>query len=254
MDAGVPIKKMLSGIAMGMVQSSSDSVHILSDITGTEDSYGLMDLKVTGSEDGIMALQMDVKIEGGLKRELMQRAFEQSKKARLHILERMKTVLDGPRSSIPEFAPQVTMFKVEPDKIGGIIGPAGKTIKEIIAQTNAQIDISDDGTVRIYAKDAEEANRAKKWVSMLGGNIPVGEMFEGIVRRITPFGLFVELVPGKDGLVHISTIDREKQASLERTYPVNTPLKVKVTAYEKETGRVRLVAPELERQGGRRTS
>jgi len=159
----------------------------------------------------------------------------------------MQKVLIEPRKQLSANAPRVLYFKVPTDKIGAIIGPAGKIIKEIIAKTSTQIDISDDGGVKIYSKESSQAKEAEAWVKILAGDIEIGATFNGIIRRIAEFGLFVELVPGKEGLVHISTIARSKQQDLERNYGVGDTLTIRVTAYDRESDRIRLIAPELEK-------
>lgn len=247
MDAGVPIKAMVSGIAMGLIRDSSGKYHIFTDILGMEDAFGLMDFKVAGTENGIVAFQLDIKDKVGLPRELFVQALEQARKARLFILDEMKKVLDKPRKQLSEFAPRVSTLKIPTDKIGMVIGPSGKNIREIIAQTGAQIDIEDDGTVKIYAKNNESASEAAKWVKILSGDIEIGSVFNGIIRRIADFGLIVELIMGKEGMVHISTIARSRQQTLERDYKVGDKLTVKVMALDRETGRIRLVAPDLEK-------
>ena len=158
----------------------------------------------------------------------------------------MKKVLDKPRSEVSSLAPRVFSFKVSPEVIGAIIGPGGKNIKEIIATTGTQIDISDDGTVKIYSQDSDGAKKAEQWVKVLAGDIEVGTKFDGIIRRVAEFGFFVELVPGKDGLVHISSIAREKQRTIAHDFKVGDTLKVKVISVEHETGRIRLIAPDLQ--------
>ncbi len=247
MDAGVPIKEMVSGIAMGLIRDSSGDFHILTDILGTEDALGLMDFKVTGTEKGIMAFQLDIKDPVGLSKELLEKALEQARVARLFILGEMKKTLGVPRSQLHESAPRVMSFKVPQDKIGAIIGPSGKNIREIIAQTGTEIDIEDDGTVKVYARDNTSSKKAHDWIMTLVGDIQVGTIYEGTVKRIAEFGLFVELVPGREGLIHISMISKSKQRDLEHHVKVNDKLTVKVTGYERETGRIRLVAPSLEK-------
>ncbi len=245
MDAGVPITDMVAGIAMGMIQDDSGKTQVLSDILGSEDALGSMDFKITGTSDGIMAVQMDIKAKNGLTKEFLSGALEQAKDARLHILDFMKSVMDGPRKEISELAPRVSSFKIDPEKIGAIIGPGGKTIKEIIAKTDTQIDVDDTGLIRIYSKESKSAKRAEAWVKTLAGEIDPGTVFEGKIKKIAEFGLFVELVPGKDGLVHISSIARDRQRSLEREFKTGDILKVKVVSVDSESGRVRLIAPEL---------
>jgi polyribonucleotide nucleotidyltransferase len=247
MDAGVPITEMVGGIAMGLVRDSKDNLHILTDILGMEDAFGLMDFKVIGSERGIVAFQLDIKDKVGLSRELFIEALEQARKARLHILGEMKKALSAPRPELSSRAPRVTSFKIPSDKIGLVIGPGGKNIKEIIATTGTQIDIEDDGTVKIYSKTGDTAAEAENWIKTLCGDIEIGTMFNGTVKRVADFGLIVELVMGKEGMVHISTIARNKQNDLNRLVKLNDKLMVKVVAQDRETGRLKLVAPELEK-------
>jgi len=247
MDAGVPLKEMVGGIAMGLIRDSSGKFHILTDILGMEDAFGLMDFKVVGTERGILAFQLDIKDKLGLPRELFVQALEQARKARLHILGEMKKTLDAPRKQLSEYAPRVFAFKIPTDKIGLIIGPSGKNIKEIIAKTGTEIDIEDDGTVKIYSKNSAAAAEAESWIKTLSGDLEVGSVYNGTVKRVAEFGLIVELVFGKEGMVHISTIARNKQHDLDRIVKVNDKLVVKVIAVDRETGRVRLVAPDLEK-------
>jgi polyribonucleotide nucleotidyltransferase len=247
MDAGVPITEMVSGIAMGLIRDSSGNFHILTDILGSEDALGLMDFKVTGTDKGIMAFQLDIKDPVGLPRELIEKALEQARVARLFILGEMKKVLTAPRPQLHESAPRVMSFKVPQDKIGAIIGPSGKNIREIIAQTGTEIDIEDDGTVKVYARDNSSSARARDWIMTLVGDIQVGAVYEGTVKRIAEFGLFVELVPGREGLIHVSMISKNIQRELDKYVKVNDKLTVTVTGYERETGRIRLVAPKLEK-------
>ncbi len=247
MDAGIPIKQMVSGIAMGLVFDSKGQYHVLTDILGEEDALGLMDFKVTGTDDGIMAFQMDIKDKAGLSRELLGKALAQARVARLHILGEMRKVMTKPRESLSELAPRIFSLKIPQDKIGAIIGPGGSIIKEIVAKTETQIEIEDDGTVLIFAKNAESAKMAEEWVRRLAKEVEMGATYEGIVRRIADFGIFVELIPGKDGLVHISTVARHHQRDLDKLVRLNDKLIVKVTAIDPDTGKVRLVAPSLEK-------
>ena len=246
MDSGVPLKGMVSGIAMGLIKDSSGKFHVLTDILGTEDAFGLMDFKVTGTDKGIMAFQLDIKDPVGLTRELLSVALDQALTARLFILGKMREVLTSPRKEISELAPRVLSFTIPQDKIGAIIGPSGKNIKEIIAKTGTQIDVEDDGTIKIYSKNVKAAAEAESWVKILAGQIEVGAVFKGIIRRYAEFGIFVEIVSGKDGLIHISSIAKNKQNDIELKHKINSELVVKVVAYDQESGRVRLVAPELE--------
>jgi len=247
MDGGVPISDMVGGIAMGLFKDSAGKSHVVTDILGLEDAFGLMDFKITGTQNGVMAIQMDIKEKAGLTKELLASALEQARAGRLHILGEMKKVMTEPRSNLSDLAPRVCMVQIDPEKIGAIIGPGGRIIKEIIAQTGTQIDIADDdsGSVMVYSKDVNSAKAAVRWIKILSGEVEVGATFQGIVRRIVDFGVFVELVPGKDGLVHISSIAKDKQRDIEKLCKLGSPLKVKVTRFDAQTGRINLEAPEL---------
>lgn len=240
MQAGVPIKKMVSGVAMGLLRSEEGKTIILSDISGFEDAYGLMDFKVTGTENGITAIQMDIKYKGGFAKEVFVDALEQARKGRLHILGEMKKVMDKPNPELSDLVPKVSSFKINTDKIGAVIGGGGKTIREIIEVTKTSIDIEPDGLVKIFAGPEADAALAERWVKTLAGQIERGATFKGIVRRIADFGLFVELVPGLDGLLHISNIPREKQRMLASEYKVGDELPVIVAEYDDTNGRISL--------------
>ena len=204
MDAGVPIKKPVAGVAMGLVMEGNRYA-ILSDIAGAEDHYGDMDFKVTGTADGITALQMDIKV-GGINAMILQEALEQAKKGRLHILDIMAKAIPEPREDISPFAPRIITLMINPDKIRDVIGPGGKMIRSITEETGAKIDISDDGTVLIATADGEAAERAVARIKALTAEAEVGETYMGTVSRIVDFGAFVEIMPGLDGLLHISEI------------------------------------------------
>ncbi len=240
LDGGVPVKDMVAGIAMGLLKSPSSDFSVLTDITGFEDAFGLMDFKVAGTQNGITAIQMDIKYKGGLPRGVFEKALAQAKDARLLILSKMKHVMSKPKAELSALVPQVTILKVPTDKIGAIIGSGGKVIREIIDKTGTSIDIEDDGSVKIFGQPGAGMESAVMWVKTLAGLIQPGTIFNGIVRRIAEFGLFVELVPGKDGLLHVSAIPREKQRNLDKEYPVGSTLKVQVVEYDAETDRVRL--------------
>ena len=246
MDAGIPIKAMVSGTAMGLMRDSTGAFHVLTDILGFEDAFGLMDFKVTGTTEGIMSFQLDIKDKVGLPREVLVKALEQARIGRLFILEEMRKTLTAPRPELSALAPRITSVKIDTDKIGLLIGPGGKTIKEIVAKTGTQIDIEDDGTVKIFSRDQASSLEAEAWIKALVGDLEVGSVFNGTIRRFTEFGIFVEVAPGRDGLVHISTIAKSAQHDIERNYRLGDKLTVKVTAYDKDSGRIRLVAPELE--------
>ncbi len=204
MDAGVPIKKPVAGVAMGLVMEGNRYA-ILSDIAGAEDHYGDMDFKVTGTADGITALQMDIKV-GGINAMILQEALEQARKGRLHILDIMTKAIAQPREEISPFAPRIITLMINPDKIRDVIGPGGKMIRSITEETGAKIDISDDGTVLIATADGEAAQLAVARIKALTAEAEVGETYMGTVSRIVDFGAFVEIMPGLDGLLHISEI------------------------------------------------
>ena len=204
MDAGVPIKKPVAGVAMGLVMEGNRYA-ILSDIAGAEDHYGDMDFKVTGTADGITALQMDIKVDG-INAMILQEALEQAKKGRLHILDIMTKAIAEPRAEISPFAPRIITLMINPDKIRDVIGPGGKMIRSITEETGAKIDISDDGTVLIATADGEAAQMAVARIKALTAEAEIGETYMGTVSRIVDFGAFVEIMPGLDGLLHISEI------------------------------------------------
>ena len=244
MDAGVPVKKMVSGIAMGLLADEDGNVAILSDISGSEDAYGCMDLKVVGDEQGIVAIQIDVKIEG-ISAELLAKALTQAQEGRTHILQEMKKCLQAPRAQLKDGAPRCTTIKIASSKIGMVIGPAGKNIKQITADTGTQIDIAEDGTTTIFSTDVASAKKAEGWIRALTGEIRNGSVFQGKVSKVADFGIFVTLVPGKDGLIHVSSVDRRKRDKLATLYKTGDPLDVVVISTDNE-GRIKLVAPELE--------
>ena len=240
MQAGVPIKSMVSGIAMGLLKSKDGKFVVLSDISGFEDQFGLMDFKVTGTSGGITAIQMDIKYKGGLSRDIFEAALIQAKKGRIHILGEMQKVMSAPAQELSPLVPKLVTVKVNQDKIGAIIGTGGKVIKEIIAKTNTSIDIDADGLVKIFGAPGADIEMAINWVKTLSGQIEPGAIYQGKVKRLADFGLFVELVPGLDGLVHVSNIPREKQRTFLRDYKVDDMATVEVLEYDESTGRVRL--------------
>lgn len=241
MDAGVPIKNIVSGIAMGLLKGSDAKFQALSDISGFEDNFGWMDFKVAGTETGITAIQLDIKNKGGLPRSIFEIALEQARVGRKHIMDKMRETLQAPRASLSELVPQMISFKIDQEKIGAVIGAGGKIIREIIDKTGVTIDIEDDGTVNIFGSPGEKLERAISWVKTLAGRIEVGSVYNGTVRRITEFGIFVELVPGLDGLLHISNIPREQQKDIANLYPTDSALEVTVMNYDSATGRIKLV-------------
>jgi polyribonucleotide nucleotidyltransferase len=204
MDAGVPLKRAVAGVAMGLVMEENRYA-ILSDIAGAEDHYGDMDFKVTGTSEGITALQMDIKV-AGINAMILQEALEQARKGRLHILGIMEQAIAEPKADISPYAPRIITMKVHPDKIRDIIGPGGKMIRSITEETGAKIDIDDDGTVNIATHDGEAAQAAVERIKELTAEAEIGETYMGTVSRIVDFGAFVEIFPGTDGLLHISEI------------------------------------------------
>lgn len=240
MQAGVPIRKMVAGNALGLVMSSDGQFKVLTDITGFEDNFGLMDFKVAGTDDGITAIQMDIKHKGGLPRKIFEQALSQAHEGRLFILGEMRKVMDKPNEQMSPLVPRVTTLKIDPDKIGAVIGSGGKTIREIIAETGTQIDIEPDGLVKIFGDADAKTDLAIRWIKTLVGQIVSGEVFEGKVRRAAEFGLFVELVPGVQGLVHISKIPRDKQKTFMRDYQMDDEVRVKVLDYDDSNGRISL--------------
>ena len=237
MDAGVPIKASVAGIAMGLVKEGDDFV-VLSDILGDEDHLGDMDFKVAGTTAGITALQMDIKIEG-ITKEIMQIALNQAKAARTHILSVMDEAIGGHRDDISEFAPRIHTMKVPTDKIRDIIGKGGATIRQLTEETGTTIEIEDDGTVKIAATDNEQAKDAIARITALTAEIEVGTIYTGKVVRIVDFGAFVNVLPGKDGLVHISQIAEERINNVSDVLTEGQDVKVKVLEVDRQ-GRVRL--------------
>ncbi len=237
MDGGVPIKAPVSGIAMGLVKQD-DQVVILSDILGDEDHTGDMDFKVTGTADGITALQMDIKIHE-LSREIMEKALAQARVGRLHILDKMFDALAAPRESISPFAPKIVTIKINPDKIRDVIGPGGKVIRAIQSETNTKIEIDDSGLVKIAATSAEEGEAARLQVESLTMEPEVGATYEGKVVKTTDFGAFVQIVPGTDGLVHISQLANHRVGKVTDVVKEGDMLKVKVLEISKD-GKIRL--------------
>jgi polyribonucleotide nucleotidyltransferase len=226
MDAGVPIKKPVSGIAMGLV-TDGDTTKVLTDIQGAEDFAGDMDFKVAGTKDGITALQMDMKV-WGIPLEVMTQALEQAKTARLEIMEKMLATLPEPRTDLAAHAPRITTMKIDPDKIRIVIGPGGKMINEITSETGVSIDLEDDGTVMIGSSDGEASKKAMEWIKALTAEPEVGKVYDGKVTKLMPFGAFVEFMPGKEGMVHVSQISEERVASVEDVLKVGQEVKVMV--------------------------
>lgn len=245
LDAGVPLKSPVAGIAMGLILEG-DRFAILSDIQGLEDFLGDMDFKVTGTRDGITALQMDIKIEG-ISLEIMQVALEQARRGRMHIMDKMEAVISKPNPELSKWAPRIITIHIDSDDIGTVIGPGGKMIRKIIEETGATIDIEDDGTVRIASVVAGGGEAARDTIIRLLKRITVGELYSGRVTRIIPVGAFVEVLPGKEGMVHISQLENRRVEKVEDVVAVGQRVIVKVKEID-DRGRVNLtikgVSPE----------
>jgi len=237
MDAGVPIKAPVAGIAMGLMQEGNE-IAILSDILGDEDHLGDMDFKVTGTRTGITALQMDIKVEG-LTREILTAALDQAREGRLHILAKMLEVLPEPRSDISKYAPRIVTVQIKVDKIRDIIGPGGKTIRAIIEQTGCAINVDDTGRVSIASDDPARIAKAKAIIEGLTAEAEVGAVYHGVVKRIVDFGAFVEILPGTDGLVHISELDDRRVEKVTDILQEGDEVVVKVLNVD-QTGKIRL--------------
>ncbi len=239
MDAGVPIRDMVSGVAMGLIkdEESGESI-ILTDILGDEDHLGDMDFKVTGTEEGITALQMDIKISE-IDENILRQALKQARDGRIHILGKMREAIREPRKKLSEFAPRITSIKINPEKIKDVIGPGGKVIKGIIADTGVKMDVDDSGTVNIFSADAAAADKALQIVKDITREPEIGEVFTGTVKKIMDFGAFVEILPRVDGLVHISQLDKHRVENVRDILKEGDTVKVKVIDIDRQ-GRIKL--------------
>ncbi|RUO25268.1 polyribonucleotide nucleotidyltransferase [Aliidiomarina minuta] len=243
MDAGVPIKSSVAGIAMGLVKEGDDFV-VLSDILGDEDHLGDMDFKVAGSKDGVTALQMDIKIEG-ITKDIMEKALAQARAARLHILNVMDEAISGHREEVSSFAPRFHIMRINPEKIRDVIGKGGAVIRELTESTNTNIEITDDGVIKIAATDEADARAAVERIEAITADVEVGRIYQGKVARIVDFGAFVTILPGKDGLVHISQIAEERVEDVNAHMSVGDTVAVKVLEIDRQ-GRVRLSMKEAQ--------
>ena len=237
MDAGVPLKAPVSGVAMGLIKED-DKVVILTDILGDEDHLGDMDFKVCGTADGISALQMDIKIEG-VTREIMQDALTQAKAGREHILGEMAKSIEVSKADVPDHAPKIMQIQINPDKIRDLIGPGGKMIRGISAEFDVKIDVNDDGEVKLFAPDGIVAAKAKARIDEITAEAEVGKIYNGVVKTIVDFGAFVEILPGTDGLVHISELENRRVEKVTDILKVGEEVKVKVLAVD-QRGKIRL--------------
>nr|MDA8085592.1 polyribonucleotide nucleotidyltransferase [Nitrospiraceae bacterium] len=242
MDAGVPVKSPVAGIAMGLVLED-DKVVVLSDILGLEDHLGDMDFKVTGTDKGVTAFQMDVK-KAGINRAILEQALERARLGRLHILGKMKEVLEAPRQNLAPYAPRIYVMHIRPEKIREVIGTGGKVIRGIVEETGVKIDIDDTGLVNIASSDEESAMKAKAIIEGIVAEAELGKVYKGTVVRIAEFGAFIEILPGVDGLLHISQISHKRVAKVTDVLKEGDELDVKVIEID-DRGRVRLSRKEL---------
>lgn len=249
MDAGVPIKKPVSGIAMGLIErvneDGTSEYAILSDIQGMEDFLGDMDFKVTGTPDGVTAMQMDIKVHG-LSREILEKALTQAKEGRAHILDNMLEEISEPRSDLSPYAPRCISMRIDPDKVRIVIGPGGKNVNKIVEETGCKVDISDDdvGLIMIYSENQEGAEKARNMIDFLTADVEVGKVYEGEVKRIMNFGAFVEILPDKEGLLHISKISNRRIDKVEDVLNIGDKVEVKVTEIDSQN-RINLSRKEL---------
>jgi polyribonucleotide nucleotidyltransferase len=247
MDAGVPIEAPVAGIAMGLIKEG-EKIAILSDILGDEDHLGDMDFKVCGTRNGITSIQMDIKI-GGVTREILERALNQARDGRLHILGEMAKSLEGPRKEISQFAPRITSIKIRPERIKDVIGPGGKVVKDIIARTGCSVDINDDGTINIASSDSGKVEAAIQMIRNLTQEAEIGKTYLGTVRRIVEFGAFVEIFPGTDGLVHISELSDKRVKAVNDVLNEGDEVLVKVISVDRQ-GKIRLSRKEALKGNG----
>jgi len=243
MDAGVPIKAPVAGVAMGLIKEDNGFA-VLTDILGDEDHLGDMDFKVAGTDGGITALQMDIKIQG-ITREIMETALDQAKAGRLHILDEMNKEIESHRVEMSEHAPRIISVKINPDKIRDVIGKGGVTIRSITEETGATIDVSDDGLIKVFSVDKAAGEEAKRRIELITADVEVGTIYEGKVARLMDFGAFVTILPGKDGLVHISQICEERVEKVSDKLSEGDKVKVKVLEVDKQ-GRIRLSMKEVD--------
>ncbi|HEX7045693.1 MAG TPA: polyribonucleotide nucleotidyltransferase [Burkholderiales bacterium] len=245
MDAGVPISAPVAGVAMGLIKEGNRFA-VLTDILGDEDHLGDMDFKVAGTAKGVTALQMDIKIEG-INREIMDVALKQAREARMHILDKMNQVISAPRAELSEYAPRIITMKINPERIRDVIGKGGSTIRALVEETGATIDVEDDGTVKIASADKAAGEEARRRIQQLTADVEVGMVYEGKVAKLMDFGAFVTILPGKDGLVHISQISRERVENVSDKLREGDYVKVKVLEVDKQ-GRIRLSMKAVEEQ------
>jgi polyribonucleotide nucleotidyltransferase len=241
MDGGVPIKTAVAGISIGLIKEA-EQYALLTDILGIEDHYGDMDFKVAGTANGITAIQLDLKIHG-VSTDVLSEAIQQARNARLEILKVMNSTISTPRSELSKYAPKIVVFSIAKEKIGGVIGPGGKIIRKIIADNDVEIDIDDDGKVTIAGEDRQNVEKAQEEIRLIVQEAEVGKVYVGKVKRITSFGAFVEILPGKDGLVHISKLSRQRVKRVEDVVKLGDEIVVKVANID-DQGRINLIRKE----------
>jgi polyribonucleotide nucleotidyltransferase len=237
MDAGVPVKAPVAGVAMGLIKEG-DKYVVLTDILGDEDHLGDMDFKVAGTTDGITALQMDIKIDG-ITHDIMEGALAQAKDGRFHILAEMAKVIDTPRKEMSDWAPSIITMTIDPEKIRDVIGKGGSVIRQITEETGATIDIENDGTIKIASVEGLSGQEARRRIELITAEVEVGKIYDGKVARLMDFGAFVTILPGKDGLVHISQISEERVEKVSDKLSEGDEIRVKVLEVDRQ-GRVRL--------------
>ncbi|NLF17539.1 MAG: S1 RNA-binding domain-containing protein, partial [Lentisphaerae bacterium] len=238
MDAGVPVKKAVAGVAMGLVTDEDGRFVVLTDLEGQEDFNGDMDFKIAGTREGITAIQMDTKLKG-LTMEIVEQTFKQAREGRMYVLDVMEKTIRSPREDVSRFAPRMTKIKIDPAKIGAVIGTGGKTIRSIIESTKTTIDVTDDGTVVIGSPDMEATQKAIAMIEGLTREARIGDLYTGKVTRALDFGAMVEILPGKEGLVHISELADHRVRNVEEICKVGDTISVKVIDID-DRGRVRL--------------
>jgi polyribonucleotide nucleotidyltransferase len=238
MEAGVPMRGAVAGVAMGLVKEASRTA-VLSDIAGLEDHEGDMDFKVAGTRKGITALQMDIKVSG-ISREVMAQALQQAKEGRLFILDKMDAAIPRPRTELSEFAPRLFTIQIPKDRIRDVIGSGGKTIRWIVEETGTKIDVEDDGKVTVASSDEKSAQRAIEIIRGLTASPEIGKNYKGTVKRVEPYGAFVEILPGQDGLLHISEMAHTRVGQVTDLMQVGDEVEVQVVAVEPDTGKIRL--------------
>ena len=243
MDAGVPVKRPVAGVALGLVKENQRQI-VLTDLNGLEDHFGDMDFKVAGTSEGITAIQLDLKIPG-IDFDLVEKALSDAKEARLVILEKIKQAIAQPRPELSAFAPRITVLKIDTDKIGELIGPGGKTIKKIIHSTGVSIDIEDDGSVLVSSNDAQKAQKAIDIIKGLTEAPEVGKIYSGKIKRIMPFGAFCEILPNKEGLIHISELSAKFIKNVDEAVKLGDEVKVKIIGID-ELGRINLSKKQAE--------